>query len=208
MRVPGADAGRGEGIRADAEERVMQAAEDAFTKVMAGVPEQLETMPPDLDLADAIRWFGDRVTELVASLSELPLETVLGIDGSFDRAREAPAATATAQSSEEQPAGEPVRVQARAGLVAETRVWVHPGGDLTPGVLQFLLSDLVSGSGESIPGSVGSFAPEQIATPVAAGTATLLRLTMPADAVPGCYHGHVFAHGTTGAAVPIMVNLT
>lgn len=208
MKVPGADAGGSAGIGADAEERVMRAAEDAFAKVMAGVPEQLETIPPDLDLADAMRWFGDRVTELIASLSELPLETVLGVDGSFDRGSKAAAATTVGRSSEEQPTGEPVRVQARSGLVAETRVWVHPGGDLTPGVLQFLLSDLVSGSGESIPGSVGSFAPAQITTPVAAGTATLLRLTMPADAVPGCYHGHVFAHGTTGAAVPIMVTLT
>lgn len=190
---------------ASLEERVLQAAEDAFTTVMAGVPEQLETMPPDLDLADAIRWFGDRATELVASLSELPLEAVLGLDNS---AKSTDTRTARRPDDDHHPAGDPVLVQGRPGRVAEARVWVHSVGDLAPGTLHFLLGDLVAASGESLPGSLASFAPEQIATPVAVGAATLLRLSVPADATPGQYHGHLFAHGVTGAAVPVMVTLT
>jgi len=177
------------------EDRVLQAAEEAFARVMAGVPEQLATMPPDLDLADAIRWAGDRVTELLAGLSELPLESLLGLD------HESGATTPM-------PDGEPVRVQATAGTVAEARVWVHPVGDLAAGALHFLLSDLVTASGGTIPGSLAGFTPEQIATPVTAGAGTLLRLWVPAGAAAGCYHGHVFAHGVIGAAVPIVVTLT
>lgn len=193
------------------EERVLQAAADAFARVMAGVPEQLETVPPDLDLGDAIRWAGDRITELLAGLSELPLEAMLGLDGSSGSSGSAGAADADPArqpSDDQQPTGEPVRVHARAGMVAEARIWVHPVGDLSPGTLHFLLSDLVAASGESIPGSLAGFTPEQIATPVAVGTATLLRLSVPADAAPGRYHGHIFAHGVTGAAVPVMVTLT
>lgn len=192
------------------EARVLQAAEDAFARVMAGVPEQLEAMPPDLDLADAIRWAGDRVTELLAGLSELPLEAMLGLDGSSgpSGSSQADPAAAARPPSDEQPAGQPVRVQARAGTVAQARVWVHPVGDLAPGVLHFLLSDLIAASGESIPGSLAGFTPEQLTTPVVVGAATLLQLSVPADAVPGRYHGHVFAHGVIGAAVPITVTLT
>ena len=193
------------------EERVLQAAEEAFVAVMAGVPEQLETMPPDLDLADAIRWFGDRVTELVASLSELPVEALLGLDDSSE-----PAGPARADNADpagrpgdgRRPAGEPVRIQAGAGTVAEGRVWVHPVGDLAPGMLRFSLSDLVTASGASIPGSLGSFSPEQVPTPVAIGAGTLLRVLVPPGATPGHYHGHVFAHGVTAAAVPVIVTLT
>ena len=178
------------------EASVLRAAEEAFARVMAGVPEQVETMPPDLDLADAIRWAGDRVTELLASLSELPLEAMLGL--------EEPAPPPTDEPSA---AGEPIHTQATAGTMAEARVWVHPVGELLPGTLHFLLSDLVTAGGDSIPGSLARFVPEQLSTPVPAGAATLLRLPVPADAAPGQYHGHVFAHGTCGAAVPITVTL-
>ncbi|MFT4167257.1 MAG: hypothetical protein QM650_18635 [Microlunatus sp.] len=190
---------------------MLHAAEDAFMKVMAGVPEQLETMPPALDPADAIRWFGDRVSELVASLSEFPLEAMLGLDDPVKPANspEAGDANSACRPSEDQRlAGEPLRVQAGAGTVAEVRVWVHPMGDLAPGTLRFSLSDLVAASGASIPGSLGTFAPAQLGTPITVGAGTLLQLPVPPDASPGDYHGHVFALGATTAAVPVVVTLT
>lgn len=189
MRQPERE-GAGPISGSDLEDRILQAADEAFARVMTGVPEQVETMPPDLDLADALRWAGDRITELLASLSELPLEALLGEPGG-------------AQA----PTGEPLHVRASAGMMAETRVWVHPVGELPPGVLQFLLSDLVTADGQSIPGSPAGFTPEQLSTPVPVGAATLLRLPVPADAVPGRYHGHVFAQGVIGAAVPIEVTV-
>ena len=189
----------------DLETRVLRAAEEAFAKVMAGVPEQLETMPPDLDADDAIRWAGDRVTELLANLAELPLESLLG---PAEQAVEDPVPDGFSATDSRPPTGVPLSVRASAGEVTEARVWVHPVGDLGPGDLHFLLSDLVAPSGESISGELAGFAPAHLTTPLRAGAATLLQLEVPPGTARGSYHGHVLARGAADAAVPITVTLT
>ena len=45
-------------------------------------------MPPELKPADAVRWIGDRVTELVAGFAELPLDRLVDL-GSTDSVRSA-----------------------------------------------------------------------------------------------------------------------
>ena len=57
----------------------LRLAELAYDRVMAGVDPQLDTMPPELKPADAVRWIGDRVTELVAGFAELPLDRLVDL---------------------------------------------------------------------------------------------------------------------------------
>ncbi len=98
----------------------------AFDKVMSGVPPQREELPPELEPADAVRWVGDRVTELVAGFAELPLDRLLGLAGP---AGAAPAPPANGDQHAV-PRGEPLAVTAPAGGLGEVRIWIHPLGDL------------------------------------------------------------------------------
>lgn len=206
------------------EQQVLRAAEEAFATVMHGVREQVESMPPDLEPADALRWAGDRVTELLTSLADLPLERALGLvadRGPGVSAAEAGASSAGATGAGDGQAGEPIVGRGTPGGTLEVRVWVHPTGvqprpaghsaaasdseaPSTPG-LRFLLTDLVAATGKLIVGATATFAPAELVLPVPAGSSTLLRIPVPEATSPGTFHGHVLAQGAAGAAVPITV---
>lgn len=169
---------------------VLRCADEAFDRVMAGVPEQLETMPPELAPADALRWAGDRVTELLAGLAELPL----------DRWLEAP------DSTEQQPTtGEPVTVRARRGEVAEVRIWVHLVGQVPTATMRFALSQMVGPSGSAPVIEDVEFVPAELLVPAPVGASTVLRLAVPEHAEVGYHHGLVVGRGVPGAVVPITV---
>lgn len=180
------------------EQRVLRTAEQAFARVMRGVDEQVERMPPDLEPADALRWAGDRMTELLADFAELPLDRMLGLA--------APAAATGTDAPP--PRGEPVVVRAVHGSVAEARVWVHVVGELSATTLRFALSDLVGPDGDPWSSPGAGFTPAEISLPTTVGSATLLSLPIPDDATPGDHHGLVIGRGVTGAVVPVTVVIT
>lgn len=175
----------------------------AFDKVMSGVPPQREELPPELEPADAVRWVGDRVTELVAGFAELPLDRLLGL------AAPAGAAPAPATSGDPNavPRGEPLVVTAPAGGLGEVRIWIHVLGDLDPGTLRFRLGDLQPGIGEPLPGGAAVFAPPEV-TVSGAVTSTLLRVPIPPGTGPGRYDGLVLAYGVVDAVLPVTVVVT
>lgn len=202
----------GGSVRADHDRafahQVHRAAEEAFARVMTGVDEQVARLPPGLELSDALRWLGDRVSELVAGFAELPLDRLagLGVPGAEHPDRDHhqhPAADgATA------PPGEPIIVRAARGSTAEVRVWVHLVGAVPAATLRLGLSDLLRPDGTTWLRPAADLAPAQIALPGDGSTSAVLRLPIPADAVPGAHHGLVVGHGVAGAAVPITVVIT
>lgn len=177
-----------------AAEAVLRSAEEAFSRVTSGVREQVETMPPDLEPADALRWAGDRVTELLAGLADLPLDRLLG--------RPEPPATESA------PRGDPIVVCGARGSVVEARVWVHPIGRLPATTLRFALSDLVGPDGTAWAAAEAVFAPAELALPGLAAPSTVLRLRLPDLAAPGEHHGLIIGRGAAGAVVPITLVIT
>jgi len=173
----------------------------AYDRVMSGVDPQLDTMPPELKPADAVRWIGDRVTELVAGFAELPLDRLVDLGG--------PTASAHDHQSEPTPRGEPlIMVSPPCGL-GEVRIWIHPIGDpVAAGTLRFRLSDLQPGTGETLPGGTAVFAPAVIDAPLGAPASVLLRYPVPAGTTPDRYHGLVLASGGSDAVVPITLVIT
>jgi hypothetical protein len=190
-------------VQPDLADDVLRSAEEAFVRVMSGVAEQVETMPPDLEAADALRWAGDRVTELLAGLAELPLDRVLGLAGpsvggsDHDRHRGAPATPMLR--------GEPLVLRAARGAVAETRVWVHLIGQPPAATLRFALSDLVGPDGDPWVDGEAVFEPAELVLPTCTAASTLLRLTIPDAASLGEHHGLIIGRGVAGAVVPITV---
>ena len=178
------------------EQAVLAAAEQAFSRVMTGVPDQVETMPPELETADALRWAGDRVTELLAGFAELPLDRLIGL-----------AAPGTADPSPG-PVGEPLKVRGIRGSTAQLRVWVHAVGDVAPARVRFELASLVAPDGASWLRPDATFAPAELAVPAPVGASTVLALQIPEDAVPGSHNGLVIGRGVAGAVVPITVVIT
>ena len=185
--------------RAFAEE-ALRLAGVAYERVMSGVDPRLDTMPPELEPADAVRWMGDRVTELVAGFAELPLDRLVDLG--------APTRPSGRPSGEPEPPGEPLTITSPRGGLGEVRIWVHPIGELTPGTLGFRLTDLQPGTGEALPGGTAVFAPAEIGLPLTAAASVVLRYPIPVGAVPGRYHGLVLAGGVTDAVVPITVVVT
>ena len=175
----------------------------AFDKVMSGVPPQREELPPELEPTDAVRWVGDRVTELVAGFAELPLDRLLGL-GAPAGAAPAPSASGDPNAL---PRGEPLAVTAAAGGLGEVRLWIHPLGDLDTGTLTFRLGDLQPGVGEPLPGGAAVFAPPEV-TVSGAVTSTLLRVPIAPGTRPGRYDGLVLAYGVVDAVLPITVVVT
>lgn len=169
---------------------VLRSADEAFDRVMTGVDHPLETMPPDLEPADAIRWAGDRVTELLAGVAALPLDRLLGPSGGAE---------------DRSPVGEPVTAHAARGGVAEVRIWVHQIGPVPAATLRFVLTELVGPSGASLTGTTAEFAPAELLVPAPACASTVLRLPIPEAAEVGSHHGLVVAAGVAGAVVPITV---
>lgn len=185
------------------------AAEVAFEKVMAGVDTHLAATPAELTTTDALRWAGDRLVEMLAAFAELPVERLLGLDG---RARVrgdggAPADGGTPADGP-RPQGEPISISATAGGLAEARIWVHQRGAPAEGSLRFVLTDLHSATADPLPGAAAAFDPPSLALPALAGASTVIRFRVPADALPGAYHGHVVGRGVAGAAVPVTVVIT
>lgn len=180
-------------------ERVLALADIAFARVMAGAAEDVDRLPPDLQPADALRWAGDRVTELLAGFAELPLERLLGLDDDHGAAADPTAEPHRA------PAGEPLVVHASSGSVAEVRIWVHLVGPVGPASLRFVLTDLIPAAGEALAGGLAVFAPATLSLPTGVGPSTLLRLPIPLGTAAGDYHGHVLGRGVTGAVVPLTV---
>lgn len=168
----------------------------AFDTVMSGVPQQLESMPPELEPADAVRWVGDRITELVAGFAELPLDRLVGVAGPADADADAGRGAAPA------PRGEPLTLAARPGGLGEVRIWIHPLGDLETGTLRFRLGDLQASSGDALPGDLAVVSPPEI-TVRGAVTSALLRYPVPAGTGPGRYDGVVLAYGVADAALPV-----
>lgn len=177
---------------------VIAAADEALSRVMRGVQEQVERMPPDLEPADALRWAGDRVTELLAGFAELPLDSLLGVA--------TPSAAAPAEAAT--PTGEPLTVRAAAGALIEVRVWVHPVGDELTGLLHFRLGELSGPDGLTWTDDEAGFTPAACVLPVSRPWSTVLRCRVPVEAARGQHHGLVVARGAADAVVPITVVIT
>jgi hypothetical protein len=185
----------------------LEAADRAFERVMTGVSDRPNALPPDLQPADALRWVTDRVTEAVAGFAELPLHRLLDLDGP-DRADLGPTV----------PAGEPVRLSAAPGSEAQARIWVHvvdprPPTERAPASapgrrLTFALTGLRGTGPDPLPAEGASFAPPYVDLPTAPGTATLLRYRVPADTNPGDYRGVVVGQGVEGATVVVTLEVT
>jgi len=171
----------------------------AYDRVMSGADPELDTMPADLKPADAVRWIGDRVTELVAGFAELPLDRLV------DQAAPAPASGGPASAAE--PRGEPLTMRSPRGGLGEVRIWIHPIGELGDGMLRFRLTDLQPGTGEALPGGTAAFLPAEMAVPAAGPSSVLLRYPISTGTLPGRYHGLVLAGGATDAVVPITVQI-
>ena len=172
----------------------------AYDRVMAGVDPRLDTMPPELKPADAVRWIGDRVTELVAGFAELPLDRLVDLG--------APTPPPAGVVGTPEPRGEPLTMNTARGRLGEVRIWIHPVGEPLTGTLRFRLTDLQPGTGGALPGGTAVFAPAEIGLPLAAAASVLLRYPVPVGAVPGRYHGLVLAGGATDAVVPITAVIT
>lgn len=171
-------------------------ADHAFDAVMSGVPQQLESMPPELEPADAVRWVGDRITELVAGFAELPLDRLVGLGGPTD-ADPGPSPQPPAA-----PRGEPLTLTAPPGGLGEVRIWVHPLGELETGPLRFRLGDLQPSGGDALPGDLAVFTPPEV-TVHGAVTSSLLRFPVPTGTRPGRYDGVVLAYGVADAVLPV-----
>jgi hypothetical protein len=156
-------------------------------------------MPPELTPADAVRWIGDRVTEMVAGFAELPLDRLVDLVP--------PTPLAGDQASDPAPRGEPVAVASPRGGLAEVRIWIHPIGELRGGVLRFRLTDLEPSTGDALPGGTAVFVPAEIDVPVGGASSVLLRYPIPPGAIPGPYNGLVLAGGAADAVVPITVQI-
>ena len=190
---------------------VLAAAEEAFTRVMRGAADPVELMPPDLEPADALRWTGDRVTELLAELAELPLNRILGLTpdatGADGGLRSGPAGQDDPAAGGSPPRGEPVVLRGTPGSVVEARIWVHLIGAPPAGNLRFALGGLVGPDGDPCPVVEVLFAPAELAVPTPVGASTLLRLRIPAGAAPGSHHGLVVGRGVAAAVLPITVEV-
>ncbi len=186
-------------------EEALRLAGLAYERVVSGVDPHLDALPPELTPADAVRWIGDRVTELVAGFAELPLDRLV------DLGQQAPPAgdpeSEPAPRGEPAPQGEPLTVTSRPGGVAEVRIWIHPIGELGDGMLRFRLTDLQPGTGEALPGGTAAFLPAEMAVPAAGPSSVLLRYPISTGTLPGRYHGLVLAGGATDAVVPITVQI-
>ncbi|MDN5762281.1 MAG: hypothetical protein L0H41_08200 [Microlunatus sp.] len=167
----------------------------AYERVMSGVADELASVPPNLEPADALRWAGDRLTELLAGFAEFPLDRLMGLND----ARPGTAETVAR--------GEPVQVRATAGSSAETRIWVHVIGPLTQATVRFSLTDLVPAVGDSLPGCAAAFEPTGLSLPAPAGASTVLRYRIPTGTAPGHYHGLVVGRGVADAVVPVTVEV-
>ena len=180
-------------------EEALRLAGLAYERVVSGVDPQLDALPPELTPAEAVRWIGDRVTELVAGFAELPLDRLVDLGEQ----------TAPAGDREREPTlqGVPLTVTSRRGGVAEVRIWIHPIGVLGDGLLKFRLTDLQPGTGEALPGGTAAFVPAEMAVPAAGPSSVLLRYPIPTGTLPGRYHGLVLAGGATDAVVPITVQI-
>jgi len=178
----------------------LRLADVAYERVMAGVDPQLDTMPPELKPADAVRWIGDRVSELVAGLADLPLDRLVDL--------EAPTPPSGPSVSDPEPLGEPLTMRSPRGGLSEVRIWIHPIGEIPTGTLRFRLTDLHPGSGDALPGGTAMFAPAEIGVPLTSASSVLLRYPIPAGAAPGRYHGLVLATGVTDAAIPVTAVVT
>ncbi|HEU4548019.1 MAG TPA: hypothetical protein VFR88_17180 [Microlunatus sp.] len=181
-------------------EETLRLAELAFDRVMSGVDPRLDTVPPELKPADAVRWIGDRVTELVAGFAELPLDRL--VDSGC------PSFPSEPPVSEPEPRGEPLTMTASRGGLAEVRIWIHPIGELTTGTLRFRVTDLLPATGEALPGGAAVFAPAGVDLPLGTAASVLLRYPVPAGVAPGRYHGMVLAGGATDAVLPITAVIT
>lgn len=195
-------------------ESVLRSAEEAFARVMNGVPEQVETMPPDLAPADALRWAGDRVTEMLAGLAELPLDRLadLALDRPVGRSNRSDGPDRSELSdrsgAEPVPQGEPIVVRAARGSSVEARIWAHPIGRLTAPTLRFALGDLVGPDGTAWRGGGAVFTPAELVLSGPAAASTVLRLEVPDQAALGEHHGLIIGFGAAGAVLPITVVVT
>lgn len=202
--APGAEARRPDDADLQFRRTVEAAADAAFDRVLAGVEPEVASLPPGLQVADALQWAGDRCTELLAELAELPLEELLGWG---DRDGGAPAGAAGRPPSSA-PRGEPLLLSAVPGGFAEARLWVHLVADPPAGTLRFSLSDLRPADGPALPGELAVFAPAELTLPAPTGSATVLRYPVPPGTPPGRYEGLAHGRGVAAVSAPVTLVIT
>ena len=107
-------------------EEALRVAGLAYDRVMSGAEPPLDAMPPELKPADAVRWIGDRMTELVAGFAELPLDRLVDLGS--------PTAATHDHESEPTPRGEPLTMTSprggdsvRSGSGSTRSVTARPG---------------------------------------------------------------------------------
>ena len=212
---------------------VLDAAAEAFDRVMAGMASPPGSVPPDLEPLDALRWAGDRVTELLAGFAELPLDRLFALDGLLATDGQATGdgqaagdgqATGDGRAAtdgraagdpglrdghrgsggaEAGPRGEPVSTSAPAGAEAVARIWVHRVGEVSAATIRFELSDLLPAAGPALPGGSAIFEPAELRLPAPVGASTVVRYRIPPGTATGSYHGLVLGRGVADAVVPI-----
>jgi hypothetical protein len=103
------------------------------------------------------------------------------------------------------PADAALALAGRAGTEIVAPVWVHNLTD-TAVVAELRATELVAPAGQVL--DAAAFRPAEL--PVAAGASGegTLTLVVPADAVPGVYHGHVLSSAAPGSALAVRVTVT
>jgi hypothetical protein len=103
--------------------------------------------------------------------------------------------------------GSPVTLTASPGEVASAAVWLH---NVTPSPLaaaQLRLTSLTAHDGGTLHDVAFSFAPPTLDVAAGSSASSTLSVTLPADAVPGAYHGQVLASGAPTASVPVLLTV-
>ena len=105
------------------------------------------------------------------------------------------------------PAGSPAGLSLRGapGAFVATTVWIHAAEQDLARDVPLRLSDLESPAGGRIAGAQARFAPTQLRARAGESASSLLTLTIPPQAGPGTYFGHVLAGGQAAAAVALQL---
>lgn len=98
---------------------------------------------------------------------------------------------------------------AAPGATTSGSVYVHVGRSDVPDEVRLRVGPLTSGAGDELPAGSIDLDPASIDAPQAGRSYEVtIRTTVPKDAVPGTYHGHLFARTVPPSAVPIRVEVT
>lgn len=101
----------------------------------------------------------------------------------------------------------PLALAGRRGAIVSAPVWVHNSTEAAVRGVELRLTDLTAPGGAELPGSVATFLPDRIDVAPQASGESRLHVAIPADAVPGTYHGHMLAGALPAAALAIRVEV-